>query len=346
MAQRNYYDNEDVVDKVGNYILKHPKRIILGGLALFLLGMGTCQSIYTIPQDSKGVIRRFGKYNQITEPGINIKIPFGIDEVDVVPVQKIQRAELGFRTIEDGTYIGMADLTHTDLISKSELEQLTEEYRTLTGDLNIVDIEWVVQYKIRDPQAYLFNIKDPIDALREGSLATMKKIVGDGSVDEAITIGRTENEIKAKTELQTILDNYHSGIQVIAVQLQSSHPPERVRSSFNEVNKSMAEKEQKINNAMQEYNKVIPKAIGEADKLIKEAMAYKIERINEANGDVARFLKILEEYKSAPAITRTRLYLETMEEILPQIEEKYIIEQKGAEGGILQKLDLNSEVKK
>jgi len=213
----------------------------------------------------------------------------------------------------------------------------------LTGDLNITDVEWIVQYQIKDARSYLFNIREPRQAIRDASQAVMRQLIGNGSVDEAITIGRIAYESAAKESLQRLLDEYETGIHIVTVKLQSSNPPQRVRPAFNEVNKALQQKEQRINEAMKAYNEAIPKTEGEAKKLIETAKGYAAERVNRAQGDIAKFEKIYEQYSKAPDVTRQRMYLETMSKLLPLIPEKWIIEQGGAEGGILMKLDLERE---
>lgn len=342
----------------------------INGAALFVVAaIGIATSIYTVPADSAGVVKRFGRYNRTTEPGIHLKMPFWIDAAVAVPVKKVQKEEFGFRTLQagvDSRYLGAEEIdagrsNSEDLIklisesgervSRSRTSQMVEqareilrgEYIMLTGDLNITDVEWIVQYRIKDARSYLFNIREPRQTIRDASQAVMRQLVGNGSVDEAITIGRIEYESTAKELLQTFLDEYETGIHVVTVKLQSSNPPQRVRPAFNEVNKALQQKEQRINEAMKAYNEAIPKTKGEAQKLIETARGYAAERVNRAKGDVAKFEKIYEEYRKAPDVTKQRMYLETMSKLLPLIPEKWIIEQGGAEGGILMKLDLDSE---
>lgn len=338
-------------------------------IVLVVVGVGLATSIYTVPADSAGVIKTFGKYNRTTEPGIHLKMPFWIDTAVAVPVKKVQKEEFGFRTLQagvDSRYLGAEELDagrsrSEDLIqlvresgeraSRSGSRQLTQEakeilrgeYIMLTGDLNITDVEWIVQYRIKDARSYLFNIRQPRQTIRDASQAIMRQLIGNGSVDEAITIGRIEYESAAKEQLQTLLDEYETGIHVVTVKMQSSNPPQKVRPAFNEVNKALQQKEQRINEAMKAYNEAIPKTKGEAQKLIETAKGYAAERVNRAKGDVAKFEKIYEEYIKAPDVTKQRMYLETMSKVLPLIPEKWIIEQGGAEGGILMKLDLDSE---
>jgi len=326
-------------------------------------------SVYTIATDSAGVVKRFGKYNRTTEPGIHLMWPFGVENATDVPVKKVQKEEFGFRTLKagvDSRYLGTEEIDSGRLdsgdlmrlieesgerVSRSGSRQLVAmaqeilkgEYIMLTGDLNITDVEWIVQYKIKDARQYLFNVRKPKQTIRDASQAIMRQLVGNGSVDEAITIGRIEYESAAKEMLQKLLDEYETGIHIVAVKLQSSNPPQRVRPAFNEVNKALQQKEQRINEAMKAYNETVPKTRGQAKKQIESAKGYAAERVNRAKGDVAKFKKIYEEYKKAPDITKKRMYLETMAKLLPQIPEKWIIEQGGAEGGILMKLDLENQ---
>ncbi|MHC4144468.1 MAG: FtsH protease activity modulator HflK [Planctomycetota bacterium] len=323
-------------------------------------------SVYTVPTDSAGVVQKFGSYKRTTEPGIHLKVPFWIETAVSVPVKKVQKEEFGFRTLKAGVdtrYLGAEDIDARrsraeDLIrliresgervTRSATSQLAEkakeilrgEYVMLTGDLNIIDVEWIVQYKIKDARSYLFNIREPRQTIRDASQAVMRQLIGNGSVDEAITIGRIEYEVSAKEDLQKLLDEYETGIHVVTVKLQSSNPPQKVRPAFNEVNKALQQKETRINEAMKTYNEAVPKSKGEAKKAIESAKGYAAERVNQAMGDIAKFEKIYAEYIKAPDITRQRMYLETMSKVLPLIPEKWIIEQGGADGGILMKLDL------
>ncbi|MHC4334439.1 MAG: FtsH protease activity modulator HflK [Planctomycetota bacterium] len=348
--------------------------------------IGLVTPIYTIPADSFGVVKRFGRYNRRTNPGIHLKLPYGIETATAVPVKKVQKQEFGFRTLKagvDSRYLGAEEIQGgrvnrddlTRLIRESgeslygprgrqlnqraadvlrggprgrQLNQraadvLRGEYTMLTGDLNITDVEWIVQYKIKDAGNYLFNIRNPAQTIRDASQAVMRQLIGNGSVDEAITIGRIEYENAGKDALQKLLDQYESGIHIVTVKLQSSNPPQRVRPAFNEVNKALQQKEQRINEAMKQYNEVIPRTRGEAKRVIEGAKGYAAERVNRAEGDIQKFEKVYAAYREAPEITRQRMYLETMTKLLPQIPEKWIIEQGGAEGGILMKLDVTDQ---
>lgn len=344
-------------------------RWVTAAVLVVVAVIGISTAIYTVPTDSAGVVKRFGKYSRTTEPGIHLMLPFWIETAADVPVKRVQKEEFGFRTLKagvDSQYLGVEEIDAgrsrtEDLIrlivesgervSRSGARQLAEmakeilrgEYVMLTGDLNITDVEWIVQYKIKNARNYLFNVRIPEQAIRDASQAMMRRLIGNGSVDEAITIGRIEYESDAKKLLQELLDEYETGIHIVTIKLQSSNPPQRVRPAFNEVNKALQQKEQRINEAMKEYNEAIPKTEGQAKRLIESSKGYAAERVNQAEGDIDKFKKIYEEYKKAPDITKQRMYLETMSKLLPQIPEKWIIEQGGAEGGILMKLNLESQ---
>lgn len=368
MDIRNFLDEIRMPQGV-NYNTATIVKLVIAGIFGILLLFGIVTSIYTVPTDSKAVVKRFGKWNRTTEPGIRIKIPFGVESATAVPVRKVQKEEFGFRTLKagiDSLYLGVEEIDtgrvpsdslykliqesgervsgrSSRLLLERAKEILRGEYIMLTGDLNIIDVQWIVQYKIKDAKKYLFNVRKPAQTIRDASQAVMRLLIGNGSVDEAITIGRIDNENSAATQLQTFLDEYETGIDIVTVKLQSCHPPFKVRPAFNEVNKAQQQKEQRINEAKKEYNEAIPKTEGQAKKLIETAKGYAAERVNMALGDIAKFDKIYTEYKEAPDITRQRMYLETMAKVLPQIPEKWFIEQGGAEGGILMRLDLEKQ---
>ena len=210
----------------------------------------------------------------------------------------------------------------------------------VTGGLNAASVEWIVQYRRDDAQKYLFNVRDPEETLRDASESVMRKIVGDRTVDEVLTVGRQEVASEAQIKLQALMDEYEMGIRIEQLVLQNVTPPEQVRASFSEVSQAQQEKEKLINEAKAEYNSVVPKASGEADQKIQAAEGYAIERINRANGDRERFVAVLEQYRKSPEITRRRIYLETMAEILPKLGKKYIIDENSR--GVLPLLQLNA----
>jgi membrane protease subunit HflK len=286
--------------------------IILG---LFVL-VGLRGVIYSIGPDEVGVIQRFGKYIGLSSPGLHTKIPFGIDKVTPIKVEKIFKEEFGVRTLRPGVQ------------TEYSPRQYLEESLMLTGDLNILDVRWIVQFKVKDPTKLLFATRNPIDNIRDISEVVMRRFVGDYSVDEVLTIKREEIDHLAQIEMQKILDNYQTGIQVVTVKLLDVNPSEKVRPAFNEVNEAKQEREKMINQAWEAYNKVIPKAKGQAEKTIREAEGYALDKINRAKGESERFLVTLSEYKKAPEITQKRLYLETLMDVLPKAKEKYIIDPK------------------
>jgi membrane protease subunit HflK len=202
----------------------------------------------------------------------------------------------------------------------------TEEKSMVTGDLNAALVEWVVQYRIDDPKQYLFDVRNPGQTLRDLSEAAMREIIGDRTVDEVITIGRQDIEVSALSRMQELAQRYKLGVRVDQVQLKNVNPPAEVQASFNEVNRAQQDRENAINIANGDYNDAVPKAKGQADQAIRAAEGYQFKRVNEAEGDIASFNAILEQYIKAPEITRTRLYLETMGDVLPQMGQKIIID--------------------
>ncbi len=284
--------------------------IILG---LFVL-VGLKGAIFSIGPDEVGVIQRFGKYIRLSEPGLHAKIPFGIEKVTPIKVKKVFKEEFGTRTVR------------TSARMEGSSREYPDETLMLTGDLNILDVRWIVQFKIKDPVKLLFAIRDPIDTIRDISEVVMRRFVGDYGVDEVLTTKREEIDHLAQVEMQKILDEYNTGIQIVTIKLLDVNPPEKVRPAFNEVNEAKQEKEKMINQAWEAYNKVIPKARGTAEKTIREAEGYALDKVNRAKGESERFLATLAEYKNSPDITEKRLYLETLQETLPKAKNKYIID--------------------
>lgn len=303
------------------------------GVAGVILLILLVSSFYQIGPQETGVILRFGKFVRTTDPGLHLKLPLGIERLIKVPVQRQLKMEFGFRTTDPGI--------RTEYRVSSDSKR---EARMLTGDLNIVEAEWIVQYKIQDPYKYLFKLRDVSTTFRYMNEAVVRKIVGDSSVDEVITVGRARIALEAKEELQKLCDLYEIGIEVNQLLLQNVDPPEPVQPSFNEVNQSQQEKERKINVAWSEYNQVIPKAEGEAAETIQAAEGYATERINNAEGDANRFRAVYREYARAPLVTRKRLYLEAIAEILPKLDRKVIFDE--TQKNILPLLNLGKEEKK
>lgn len=285
--------------------------------------------LYSVGADEVGVIQRFGKYVRSTEPGLHIKVPFGVESVTKVKVKKVFKQEFGFRTIR------------ADVRTQYSGKKYLEESLMLTGDLNVADVEWIVQYRIKDPYNFLFKVRDPEETLRVMSEAVVRRVVGDRDVTSILTVGRIEIAERAQTGLQEILDAFEAGIEIVTVKLQDVNPPEPVKPAFNEVNRAKQDKEKMINEAWEDYNKRIPRAKGEAEQLIAKAQGYALQRTNSAAGDVALFNEVYREYRNAPDVTRRRLYLETMNDIIPRIKDLIIVDENMK--SILPHLDLGKQ---
>ncbi len=305
-------------------------KLTIAAVVILILLVG---SFYQVGPEEIGVILQFGKFSRTTNPGLHLKLPLGIEKLIKVPVQRQLKAEFGFRTTRAGirTEYGVTGET-------------IKEAQMLTGDLNVAVVEWIVQYKIKDPYKYLFKIRDPEATFRYMNEAVVRRVVGDNSVDEVVTIGRARMALEAKEELQQLCDLYEIGIEVNQLIFQDVNPPDPVKPAFNEVNESLQEKERKINEAWSEYNQEIPRAQGEAEQTIRGAEGYAMARVNNALGDANRFKAIYKEYVRAPLVTRKRLYLEAINEILPKINKKIIFDEK--QKNILPLLNLGEEVKK
>jgi modulator of FtsH protease HflK len=284
-------------------------------------------SWYTVDAEEAGVLLRLGKYNRTVQPGLHFKIPFGVEKVFKVPVQRQLKEEFGFRTVS------------ANVQSTYDSRSFIDESVMLTGDLNVVIVEWVVQYRIDDPYKYLFKIRNARNTLRDISEAAMREVIGNRIVAEALTIGRPDIASTAHVEIQKMANNYQTGIRIDQVVLQNVMPPDPVRPSFNEVNEAQQDREKLINQAKSEYNKVIPRALGEAQQTIQEAEGYALNRINSAQGQVAMFTAVFEEYDKAPEVTRQRIYLETMNDIIPMVGKKFVIDE--GVSGILPMLNLD-----
>jgi len=295
-----------------------PKKWIGWGIVGIILIIILVSIFYSVGPEQVGVVKRWGRYVRTTEPGLHLKLPF-VESVTKVRVKHIFKGEFGFRTLQAGI---------ETIYAPGRFE---EESLMLTGDLNVAVVEWIVQYRIKDPINYLFEVRDVEKTIRDISESAMRQIVGDRSVDEVLTVGRIEVALEMQQKLQQILDIYDIGIQITTVKLKDVNPPDPVKDSFNEVNVAKQDRETTINQAWEAYNKVIPKAKGEAEKTISQAEGYAVNRVNRALGDANKFVAVWKEYNKAKDVTRRRLYLETLEEILPKIGTKYIIdsEQKG-----------------
>jgi len=317
---------EEIIDIGKKKFSDFSKYFVLLLIGLFLI-TGLKGLIYSIGPDEVGVIQRFGKYIRLSSPGLHTKIPFGIEKVTPIKVEKIFKEEFG---------TGKESISSRIILTGSRDETLM-----LTGDLNILDVRWIVQYRIKDPIRFLFVVRNPQNVIRDISEVVMRRLVGDYSVDEVLTIKREEIDRLAQIETQKILDDYQTGVQVVTIKLLDVNPPETVKPAFNEVNEAKQEKEKMINQAWEAYNKVIPKARGEAERTIREAEGYSLDKINRAKGEAERFLATLAEYKKAPEITQKRLYLETLNEVLPKVKNKYIIDPR--QSSILPLMDIGKK---
>lgn len=303
---------EDIINqakkKVGEF-----KYLAIGAVILLLI-ISVKSFVYSIKTEEVGVIQRFGKYVHTTLPGLHVKLPFGIDKLTPVKVKRIFKQEFGLRTLRPGVR------------TEYSARKYNEESLMLTGDLNTLDVRWIVQFRVKDPVKLLFSTRDPVDNVRDISEVVMRRLVGDYRVDEVLTTEREEIDHLAQVEMQKILDDYQTGIQIVTVKLQDVNPPDEVKAAFNEVNEAKQEKERMVNQAWEAYNKAIPRAKGEAEKTIREAEGYSLDKVNRAKGEAERFLDTWRAYRKAPQVTRKRLYLEALAEVLPQVKEKYIID--------------------
>jgi membrane protease subunit HflK len=315
--QQDDKDGGIVPPKMDDLVEKFKRLKLPGGplliLLLFLIFFGTSM-FFTVAVDEVGVVQRFGKYVRTTQPGLNFKLPSGIEKVTKVKVRRVYKEEFGFRSLRtDSSRRSFAggDSTNVSLM--------------LTGDLNVALVPWIVQYRIKDPYNFLFKVHDVHRLLIDMSEAAMRLVVGDRSINEVIS-KRGEIAIEAKNVLQVELDNAESGINVVTIEMKKTNVPGPVQPSFNEVNQAIQEKEKMIYQAKEDYNKAIPAARGEAERTIKAAEGYALDRVNRAKGDAARFNALYKEYAKAKDVTKRRLYLETLKDLLPKLGDKYIID--------------------
>lgn len=294
-------------------LLLYPFLTLLLTIVLILI-IGIPNIFYTVDIDERAVVMRFGSFNRFAEPGLNFKVPFGIEEVRKVAVRRMHVEEFGFRTLRSDIRSSYGDSDDPD------------ESVMLTGDLNVANVEWTIHYQIRDPKEYLFNVRDVRANLRDISQAVMREVIGDRSITEVINIGRVEIAAEAMQKMQKILDEYKMGIKIDKFLLQNVTPPEAVKASFNDVNSAKQEAEQVKNEAMTQYNNVIPKAKGSAEQVISNAKAYKMDLVNRAEGDAKRFAAFYEEYKKNPEITRQRLYFDKLKSIFKKAKSVYVVD--------------------
>lgn len=312
METNNPFENFEIPPQI-KAVMKRAKLIIV----LVVVAILAFASVFQIETEEVGVITRFGKYIRTVEPGLNIKIPFA-EQLYRVPVEKQQKMEFGFRT------------TKAAVQSSYRKDKSTEdESLMLTGDLNLADVEWVVQYRVKNARNYLFKVRNLEQTLRDIAESAMRQIVGDRTVNEVLTVGRAEIGGELEALVQQVCNDYQMGLQIDQVVLQDVNPPAPVKDAFNAVNEAQQEKETLINQAKSEYNKVIPKAKGQALETLQKSEGYATERVNKAQGEVARFKAIYKEYIKAREVTKKRLYLESMNEILQKTDNIIITDDKG-----------------
>jgi len=311
---KDYFDLSDIHIPRGAKGMLPGRRlaglVVVGFFVIFFL----VTAFYTVGPEEVGIILRLGKYTRSSNPGLHMKIPFTIERVIKVPVQRQLKQEFGFRTVR------------ADVRTEYTTRGTAGESNMLTGDLNAAVVEWVVQYRIVEPYKYLFMVRNVQNTFRDMSEAVMRRVVGDRTVNEVLTIGRQEIADEVLQQLQELCVQYETGINVDQVVLQDVNPPDPVKPSFNEVNEAQQERERLINQAQSDYNKVIPRAKGEAEQTIRQAEGYALDRVNRARGDSARFVAFYNAYRKAPEVTRKRIYLETMGEILPLVKQKIIVD--------------------
>ena len=299
-------ESNGLIKRLGKYQLwlpngKYKTSFVI--LAVLFCFSALYTALFTVPSDSVAVVLRFGKFSTILPSGLHFKLPLGIDRVHIVPIKRQLKQEFGFST-----------------------PGATDPNQNVTGDLNTALVEWVIQYRIADPKNYLFEVRDPAGTLRYVSESVMREVVGDRTVDEVITIGRQEIEVEALRKMQALASKYVMGISIDQVQLKNINPPKAVQASFNEVNQAQQEKEKLINEARRDYNRIIPLAEGERDQRIRAPDGYRLKRVNEAQGDALRFNALFAQFEKAPEVTRKRIYLETMQKVMPTVSEKIIID--------------------
>jgi len=314
-----------------------PPKGFLGGLGkisiiilVIVLFQVINSSYYTIKPGERGVVLRFGKYSKTSPPGLNFKIPL-VDTVTKVDIETVRKEEFGFRTKVPG---------RQTVYSK---EGYDSESLMLTADKNVIDVEWIVQYKVRDPFNFLFKVQDVRQSLRDIAETSIRRTVGNMDFDYVLS----NREILAgasANELQAVLDSYEAGVDIVTVQLQDVNPPNTVKPAFNEVNEADQDMKRLVNEAEEAYNKVIPKASGEALQIVEQARGYSVQRVNESKGETARFLAIMKEYQAAKDVTRQRMYIETMQEVLPSVKNIYVIDKE--QRSILPFLDISGTKQK
>ena len=289
--------------------------VIVIAVVLALILLGTVW--FTVQPEETGIVQRFGKVVRTAGPGLHFKLPYGIETIRTVPTARVLKEEFGFRTVASvpgrrTQYTGNQAYKNESLM--------------LTGDLNVIDVQWIIQYRIEDPVRFLFYERDTPKTIRDMTEAVMRRVVGNRLGSEVLTVGRVEVSSEAKAEIQKILTDYGTGVRLVTVELQDVTPPDAVKPAFNEVNEARQDRERTINQAQEQANKEIPRARGVAAQSISQAEGYALERVNRASGEANRFNAILDEYTRAPEVTRRRLYLESLSSFLAEMKGVYIVD--------------------
>ncbi len=302
----------EVKQRLPNF--KQIKSLWVVVLVVLVMVLGST-AYYTVGPEETGVVIRFGRFARESGPGLHLKLPLGIETMVPVKTGRVFKEEFGFRGVSPGVRSRFAE------------KGFDEESLMLTGDLNVIDVKWIVQYQIRDPKLWLFAVRDGVAAIRDLSESVMRQIVGNRYSDAVLTLQRVEVAAQAQKELQTLLDEYQTGVRVVTVQLQDVNPPGPVQPAFNEVNEASQQKERLINEAQEAYNREIPKAMGESKRMVTEAEGYALEQVNRAQGQARRFSDVLATYRQAKDVTLRRFYLDAMQGILGNASKVYVVDE-------------------
>ncbi len=318
MAERIEFDSEELIEN-----LRKSRGPFIWALVLIVGAALVLTSVYTVEPDGKAVVKRFGKVHEVAGPGLHFKLPLGIDTATFVPTERILKQEFGFQT----------DIPGQRTLYRRDSPDMKQQSLMLSGDLNVIDVQWVVQYRINDPDKWLHRVRDQQGTISDIAEAVMRRVVGNRLGSDVLTIARVSVANEVLQSMQKILNEYDMGVNLVAIELQDVTPPDAVKPAFNKVNEARQERERLINEAERERNRLIPTARGQAKQTVAEAKGYSTNRINEAKGTSARFTSILKEYKQAPDVTRRRLYLEALDEVLPSVGKIYVMPD-GAAGAL------------
>jgi membrane protease subunit HflK len=305
---------EDTVRRFQRQLQEFKPGVLIPTLLVLAVFFILWSTWYTVQPEETAVVQRFGRFQRTSGPGLHFKIPFGIESVTRIPTARVLKEEFGFRTLATGrrTQYQGGDFSNESLM--------------LTGDLNVIDVQWIVQFRVEDPVRYLFRVREQRQTFRDIAEAVMRRVVGNRLGSDVLTVGRVGVASEVKDEMQKILSDYETGIRLVTVELQDVTPPDPVKPAFNEVNEARQDLERMVNQAQEQANKLIPKAAGEAKQAIAEAEGYATERVNQARGEAARFNAVLAEYQRVPDVTRRRLYLEAVSGVLSEAKSVYIVD--------------------